>query len=243
MLRFTSGPPNDEFEEVYGPLPAPRVTSPAYRVSDVDLLPCTHYDEVLMAVGDPPLKTRRWTRVEYERLVEQGVFREDERLELLDGLLVVREPQGSRHGAAITAVQRVLARAFGDDHVIRPQLPVALDDNSEPEPDLVVVPGGPWDYLHGHPATPLLLVEIAETSLALDRRHKGGLYARAGIADYWIVNLVDAVLEVYREPGPAPTARFGWKYRSVQILPRDASMSPLAAPEARIAVADLLPPT
>lgn len=196
-----------------------------------------------MAVGDPPLKIRRWTRVEYERLVEQGVFGEDERLELLDGLLVVREPQGSRHSAAITAVQRVLARAFGDDHVIRPQLPVALDDTSEPEPDLVVVSGGPWDYLHWHPATPLLLVEIAETSLALDRRHKGGLYARAGIADYWIVNLVDAVLEVYREPGPAPTARFGWEYRSVQILPRDISVSPLAAPDARIAVADLLPPT
>lgn len=170
------------------------------------------------------------------------MFGEHERLELLDGLLVVREPQGSRHGAAITAVQRVLARAFGDDHVIRPQLPVALDDTSEPEPDLVVVPGGPWDYLHGHPATPLLLVEIAETSLAPDR-HKGGLYARAGIADYWIINLVDAVLEVYREPGPAPTARFGWEYGSVQILPRDASVSPLAAPDARVAVADLLPPT
>lgn len=139
-------------------------------------------------------------------------------------------------------MQRVLARAFGDDYVVRPQLPVALDDTSQPEPDLVVVPGGPWDYVHRHPATPLLLVEIAETSLALDRRHKGGLYARAGIADYWIVKLRDAVLEVYREPAPCADARFGADYRSVQVLARDASVSPLAAPAARIAVADLLPP-
>ena len=90
-----------------------------------------------MAVDDPPLKTRRWTRTEYERLVDQGAFREDERLELLDGLLVVREPQGSRHSAAVAALCEILARAFGAGYHVRPQLPVALDDMSEPEPDVV----------------------------------------------------------------------------------------------------------
>jgi Uma2 family endonuclease len=194
-----------------------------------------------MAVGSPPLKVRRWTRLEYERLVEQGMFH-GEHLELLDGLLVVREPQGSRHGAAITAIRDVLARAFGDGYVIRPQLPIALDDRSEPEPDLVVVPGAPWDYADAHPSTPLLLVEIAETSLALDRRHKASLYARAGIADYWIVNLADLVLEVRREPVPSTTRRAGWRYASVQVLARGATVSPLAAPRARVAVTDLLPP-
>ncbi|MBI2015752.1 MAG: Uma2 family endonuclease, partial [Candidatus Rokubacteria bacterium] len=124
-----------------------------------------------MKLDDPPLRTRRWSRVEYERLVERGTF-EGERLELLDGLLVVREPQGSRHSAAVAAACQVLERTFGPGFHVRPQLPVALDDTSEPEPDVVVVPGGPWDYRHGHPAAPLLLVEIAETSLALDRRHK-----------------------------------------------------------------------
>jgi Uma2 family endonuclease len=195
-----------------------------------------------MAVGDPSLKPRRWTRVEYERLIEQGMFGEDEHLELLDGLLVVREPQGSRHGAAVAALCEVLGRAFGAGFHVRPQLPVALDDTSEPEPDVVVVRGGPWDYVSAHPSTPVLVVEIAETSLAIDRRHKGGLYARAGIADYWIVNLLDTVLEVYREPAPSASAPSGWQYRSVQRLTRAASVRPLAGPSAPIAVADLLPP-
>jgi Uma2 family endonuclease len=194
-----------------------------------------------MKVDDPSLRSRRWSRVEYERLVERGMF-EGEHLELLDGLLVVREPQGSRHSAAVAALSEVLKRAFGVGFHVRPQLPVALDDSSEPAPDIVVVPGRPWGYLHGHPTTPLLLVEIAETSLSLDRRHKSALYARAGLADYWIVNLPGGILEVYREPAPTVSADPGWAYRSVQVLTRGASVAPLAAPEARIAVADLLPP-
>ena len=195
-----------------------------------------------MAVDDPPLKTRRWTRTEYERLVDQGVFREDERLELLDGLLVVREPQGSRHSAAVAALCEILARAFGAGYHVRPQLPVALDDMSEPEPDVVVVRGGPWDYVTSHPSAPVLVVEIAETSLAVDRAHKGGLYARAGIADYWIVNLPDGVLEIYREPAPSTTARSGAEYRAVQRFASGATVSPLGAPTARIAVAGMLAP-
>ena len=170
------------------------------------------------------------------------MFGEDDHLELLDGLLVVREPQGSRHGAAVAALCEVLARAFSAGFHVRPQLPVALDDTSEPEPDVVVVRGGPWDYVSAHPSRPVLVVEIAETSLAVDRRHKGGLYARAGIADYWIVNLPDAVLEIYREPAPSGSAPFGWEYRSVQLLTRDASVRPLAGSSPHIAVADLLPP-
>ncbi len=195
-----------------------------------------------MAVAYPPMKTRRWTRAEYDRLVEYGVFGEDEHLELLDGLLVVREPQGSGHGAAVVALQDALRAAFGSRFHVRPQLPVALDDASEPEPDAVVVRGRPWDYRAGHPTTPLLVAEIAVSSLAVDRRLKGGLYARAGIPDYWVVNLRDEVLEVYRRPARSPSSRHGWKYRSVRLLRRGATISPLAAPRARIAVADLLPP-
>jgi Uma2 family endonuclease len=195
-----------------------------------------------MAVDDPFLKTRRWTRIEYEQLVDRGVFRKDERLELLDGLLVVREPQSSRHGATVAALCEILARAFGTGYHVRPQLPVALDDTSEPEPDIVVVRGGPWDYVTSHPSAPVLLVEIAETSLSVDRAHKGGLYARAGFADYWIVNLPDTVLEIYREPAPAATARSGAEYRAVERFTFGATVAPLAAPTARIAVADLLPP-
>ena len=120
------------------------------------------------------------------------------------------------------------------------QEPVALDDDSEPEPDVAVVRGAPRDYLAEHPSRPALIVEVAQSSLAFVRRRKGGLYARADIADYWIVNLVGRVLEVYRQPVRAASARYGWKYRSVRVL-NGASVSPLAAPTARIAVADLLP--
>ena len=195
-----------------------------------------------MAVDHPPVKTRRWTRAEYDRLIECGVFGEDEHLELLDGLLVVREPQGSGHSAAIVALQDALRAAFGPGFHVRPQLPVALDDASEPEPDAVVVRGKPWDYRAGHPAAPLLVVEVAVSSLAVDRQFKRSLYARAGLADYWVVNLREEVLEVYRQPVRWPSSRHGWKYRSVRLVRRGATIAPLAAPQARIAIADLLPP-
>jgi Uma2 family endonuclease len=188
------------------------------------------------------LKPRRWTRVEYERLVEQGFFHPDEHLELLDGLMVVREPQGDVHGSAVMAGVDVLRAAFGPTYSIRPQLPMALGRTSEPEPDLAVMRGGPWDYRGTHKTAPVLVVEIAMTSLSLDRRLKGGLYARAGIREYWIVNLVDEVLEVYRQPVRSPGARHGWKYRSVRLLRRGATVTPVAAPRARVAVARLLPP-
>jgi Uma2 family endonuclease len=196
----------------------------------------------VMVDDTAPLVTRRWTRTEYERLVERGVLGEDERLELLDGALVVREPQGSRHGAAVAALSGLLARAFGAGFHVRPQLPVALDASSEPEPDVVVVSGSPWDYTGAHPATPVLLVEIAETSLSLDRGPKAGLYARAGIADYWIVNLPERVLEVHREPAAVAAAPYGARYRRVVRLSSDALVTPLAAPDVTISVGDLLPP-
>jgi Uma2 family endonuclease len=187
------------------------------------------------------LTTRRWRRVEYDRLVELGMFA-GERLELLDGLLVVREPQGSPHMAIVMHVGRVLERAFGSGWHARFQGPLALDDDSEPEPDVAMVPGTPLDYFSGHPSTAPLIVEIADSSLRLDRRFKTGLYARAGLPEYWIVNLVESVLEVHREPYSVPEAEFGARYRSVEVLRPPATVTPLAAPTARIAVADLLPP-
>src|SRR5688572_16552517 len=138
-----------------------------------------------------PVRTRRWTRAEYDRLVDFGVLHEDESVELLGGQMVVAEPKGSRHAAAVGLTADALRAAFGTGWVIRVQAPVALDDESEPEPDVVVVAGHHRAYLDGHPARPALVVEVAESSLAFDRHYKAGLYARAGIADYWIVNVID----------------------------------------------------
>lgn len=188
-------------------------------------------------------QTMMWRipRLKYEAMVDAGALDSDDKVELLDGLLVVKEPQGSLHAAALAAAQAVLAKAFGPRYHVRPGSPVALDDYSEPEPDLVVVPGRPWDYQKGHPAKPLLVVEVAVTSRAKDRLLKGGLYARAGIADYWVINLVDEVLEVYRQPLRARSRRHGWKYGSVRLLRRNARVTPLAAPRGRLRIADLLP--
>jgi Uma2 family endonuclease len=123
---------------------------------------------------------------------------------------------------------------------VRGQGPLALDEESEPEPDLAVVPGSFRDYRSAHPSRPALVVEVAESSLLLDREHKGSLYARAGLADYWIVNLSERRLEIYREPAPDAGAAFGWRYRSVIVPEADAWVSPLARPSARVRVADLL---
>jgi Uma2 family endonuclease len=120
-------------------------------------------------------------------------------------------------------------------------MPVSLDDESEPEPDVVVVRGRPGDYRVSHPEHPLLVVEVAEPSLGFDREQTGSLFARAGIEDYWIVNLVDRVLEVYRDPEPDASARYGWRYRSVAVLAPPAATATLAFPSSQIAVADLLP--
>jgi len=187
------------------------------------------------------VKTRRWRRVEYERLIETGFFQPGDQVELVGGQLIVAEPQGSGHFAAIRAVEEALRMAFGSGWEVRGQGPLALDEESEPEPDVAVVPGSFRDYVVGHPSQPILVVEVSESSLALDRDHKGSLYARAGLADYWIVNLVDRVLEVYREPSSDPAASFGWRYRSVEVFGREASVSPLALPSAHIRVGDLLP--
>lgn len=188
-----------------------------------------------------PIRTRQWTRAEYDRLIEIGVFRPGDPVELLGGDLIVAEPQSSPHYTAIGLAQDALQQAFGAGWLVRTQGPIALDEQSEPEPDVAVARGSVRDYSQEHPARPVLVVEVAVSSLALDRDHKGSLYARARLEDYWIVNLVDRVLEVYRQPTPDAAAAFGWRYGSRQNLGPEASVAPLAAPAARVAVADLLP--
>jgi Uma2 family endonuclease len=187
------------------------------------------------------LPVRRWTRLEYERLVEKGIFMPGERLELIDGLLLVSEPQSSLHYTAVRLVEVALTRALGPTWEVRAQGPIALDEASEPEPDVAVVRGGPRDYAEAHPADPVLVVEVALSSLGFDRQHKASLYARARRPEYWIVNLVDRVLEVRREPAPSSTAPYGWDYRLVEAHGPEERVRLLAAPAAGIAVADLLP--
>jgi Uma2 family endonuclease len=187
------------------------------------------------------LRTRRFTRVEYERLIDLGIFQPGDPVELIGGQLMVAEPQGAAHYTAIVKTARALEAAFGPGWEVRTQGPIGLDDESEPEPDVAVVPGSPDDYSRAHPSRPVLTVEVAESSLGFDRHHKGSLYARAGLTDYWVLNLGDAVLEVYREPLADAAAPFGWRYARTDVLDASAGVTPLAAPGARLAVSSLLP--
>ena len=185
--------------------------------------------------------TKRWTRLEYDRLIEKGVFGTEDRIELLGGALVVREPQGSPHAMGIRMAEEALRRVFAAGWDVRGQLPVALDDDSEPEPDISVVPGSFRDYRHGHPPRAVLIVEVAESSLSLDRALKGSLYARALVPEYWIVNLVDRALEVHRDPAADAAARYGWRYTTVATLRVGETVTPLSAPDSPISVGELIP--
>jgi Uma2 family endonuclease len=186
-------------------------------------------------------RTRRFSRAEYERLIELGVFRPGEAIELIAGELMIAEPQGAAHYTAIMKTAKALEAAFGPGWHARTQGPIGLDDDSEPEPDVAVVSGGPDDYSHAHPSRPALVVEVAEASLGVDRQRKGSLYARADLPDYWVLNLVDRVLEVYREPVSDATAPFGWRYARREVFDASARVAPLGAPGSSIRVAQLLP--
>jgi len=190
----------------------------------------------------PNLPLKRWiTRAEFEALLESGVFAPEERLELLAGELTRREPVGTQHAVAVRLVQIALERILPEGYDVRPQLPLALGEYDEPFPDIAVVAGSPRDYLQEHPTTAVLVVEIAETSLRTDRDIKGSLYAQAGIPEYWLLNLKERVLEVYRDPAPDPKAIYGAHYRQKQILSPGATVAPLFQPTTPIAVESLLP--
>jgi Uma2 family endonuclease len=191
-------------------------------------------------MAQAPLTLRRWTRLEYERLVDLGAF-DREPVELLGGQLIVAEPQGSYHVTAVGMIGSRLGTVLPQGWIVRMQAPLALDEESAPEPDLAVVPGTWADYHEAHPTSAALIVEVADSSLTFDRDQKGSLYARARVADYWIVNLVDRVLEIYRDPGLDPTAAYGWRYRSRLTRSPAEAVAPMALPAVRLSVGELLP--
>jgi Uma2 family endonuclease len=139
--------------------------------------------------------------------MEAGVFPHEERLELLAGELTRREPVNTAHAVAVVLVSEVLQQVLPKNLHLRVQLPLALTDYDEPFPDLAVVSGSPRDYLSQHPTSALLVVEVSEASLKTDREVKGSLYSSVGIPEYWILNLRERALEVYREPDSGRASR------------------------------------
>lgn len=151
--------------------------------------------------------------------------------------MMIDPPHATVNGLAA----EVLRNVFGAGFVVRDQHPIDLSRRTLAEPDIAVVTGSFRDYSRVHPRTAVLIIEVSDSTLRKDRELKGHLYAHAGIADYWIVNLVDRQLEIYRKPGPDPDRKGRFRYADVMIVPADGHASPLAKPEARITVADLLP--
>jgi Uma2 family endonuclease len=182
------------------------------------------------------LTRRRFTVGEYYRMAEAGILRPDERVELIEGEIITMAAIGSRHSATVMRLTRVFSREIGDRTLVLVQGPVRLSDLSEPEPDVALLRPRPDDYASAHPGPDdvLLIVEVADTTVAFDRGTKVRLYAAAGIPEYWIVDLAGDRIEVYREPGAVG-------YRDVSRLRRDDTLSAAAFPELQIAVGAILP--
>jgi Uma2 family endonuclease len=147
---------------------------------------------------------RRFTVHEYHRMAEAGILHEDDRVELMGGEITEMNPIGGRHAKCVTELVRVLAPLVGEGARVSPQNPVKLDENWEPQPDVAVLRAGER-YEAGElpePEDVLLLIEVADTSLAYDRYVKLPLYARVGIAEVWLVDLNAHVIERHTEPAP-----------------------------------------
>ena len=181
-----------------------------------------------------PGRHGRITVDDYHRMIAAGLLDEDRHVQLLAGTLVAMTPQGSRHAVVIQRLTVALVRAVGDDLAVRPQLPLTLTDDSEPEPDLAVVRAADTRLDGPHPSRALLVVEVAGDSLRLDRQSKQELYARAGIPEYWIVNLAESSIEVFLDPDPVARS-----YRSSSVVACGARLAARADPGLTIDVATL----
>jgi Uma2 family endonuclease len=180
---------------------------------------------------DPSLHL--WTRVEYHHMGESGLFA-GKRVQLIRGQVIEMSPMKSRHATGIELVNQALRSRLGSQGYVREQKPLALTPLSEPEPDIAVVTGSPRDYAQAHPTTAQLVVEVSDSTLKFDQQVKGPLYAEAGIPEYWILNLEDNTLEVYRDPTSEG-------YQTRQVYPGSAQATVLFDFEVKIPVADLLP--
>lgn len=184
------------------------------------------------------VKVHKWTRKEYYRMAELGFFH-GKRVELIEGEVIEMSPMNKPHATAIRIILDALRKIFVQGYVVDSQLPMSFGKATEPEPDAAVIKGNIRDFSNAHPRTAELIVEVSDSTLRYDRTVKAGLYAQNKIQDYWILNLKNRSLEVYRQP--KKDRKLGFIYTEIQILTEDDAVSPLAAPGAQIKIADLLP--
>ncbi|MHB8704415.1 MAG: Uma2 family endonuclease [Candidatus Tyrphobacter sp.] len=181
------------------------------------------------------LEHHRFLLDEYEAMIEKGILDDDDRVELLAGEIVDKMGQGPRHASSLARLNRFFVTALGTRALLVPQGPLALPPHSMPEPDITLVREREDFYATRRPLASdvYLVIEISDSSLRLDRRVKLPLYARAGIAEYWIVNLVDCVIEVYTEPA-------GDRYEHVRTVRPDEVLSPIAFPDVTASAGEII---
>lgn len=177
-----------------------------------------------------PYQIRPLYRREYDCMVELGLF-EDERVELLRGNLIAMSPQGPYHSDVVARIAAFFVTVLGDRALVRAHSPLAVSDDSEPEPDVAIVP--PGDYSAEHPRRAWLVVEVSDSSLAKDRAIKAEVYAAGDVSEYWIVNLAEGVIEVHRR-------RRRGRYSRVTVDGLDDTLALEKFPDVRITVGDVL---
>ncbi|QJW94284.1 Uma2 family endonuclease [Frigoriglobus tundricola] len=189
-----------------------------------------------------PERPFRFTRAQYYEMGARGYF-EGKRVELIFGEIVEMSPINWPHALGVRLVADALAIAFATGHWFNIQQPFAVPGGkpgSEPQPDVAVIPGSPRDYAD-HPTAAALIVEVADATLSNDTTTKAELYATAGIADYWVLDVAGRELHIFRDPQPLPTGLGATAYRTHLTLAPTDRVAPLAAPAASVLVGDLLP--
>ncbi len=179
------------------------------RIGDLSLLPTPPIRFVIMeTIVFPGIdrmvsnQVRPLTITDYHRMIDTGIIHEGDKTELLSGQIFDMAAKGTRHTVATTRLIRELLMLIERQAIVRCQSPITLPNHSEPEPDIVIARLQDDEYLTSHPAPPdiILVIEVADSSLDFDRQVKAPLYAAAGIDEYWLINLVDNRLEIYRQP-------------------------------------------
>lgn len=195
--------------------------------------------EVGEKIADEP-KQIKWTKEEYHYLAELGFF-EGKRTEFLEGEIIEMPTMNTPHATGLTLTDEVLRKNFSNDFAFRNQMPLDFGKDFETVPDIAIDKGRARDFLDSHPSTADLVVEVSDTTLRYDRTRKASLYAKNKISDYWILNLKDKRLEIYRRPIKDKTAFYGFSFAEILVFTEKDTVSPLAAPDSKIKVADLLP--
>jgi Uma2 family endonuclease len=176
----------------------------------------------------------------FHNVCDAGVF-EGRNVILVNGEILEMPPPNPLHNTGLVLIENWIRDVFRTGYVVRNQMALDLSRDTDPVPDLAVVSGVPRDYISRQPTTAVLAIEVSDSTLAYDRGEKANLYAASGIADYWVLDLVNRQLLVFRDPRPDPAQPHGFAYATQLTFGPADSVEPLAAPGRRVAVAELLP--